>query len=428
VEEGHSSLHVTAAGQTHLGRRPLNEDAWSMAQGADHAHLWAERGRLYAVADGMGGHAAGEVASKLAIETLGREYYAGDDLSLPPTLRLQRAILAANQEVYEQSALQESQAGMGTTIVAAVVREDWLTIANVGDSRAYLVRGGEAQQLTRDHSWVAEQVASGTLSQEEAENHAYRHVVTRCLGHRPNVQVDLFEHALEPGDAILLCSDGLNNQVSDADIAHILSEHPPAEAANRLVTLAYESGGADNITAIVLQVSEPNGSLGRLEPIPATSAASSQTYAPPARRPRHRQRTVVLALLSAFIVVFGAGAVLQVASQREALKSWLQPLLGPLLAPLMAPLITTPTPGPAPAPTFAPAAVPTATRAPPTPTTVPTATRSPSATPTLAATATQTPRPTSIPTQTPRPTSIPTQTPPSPTRTPLPTSGPRLVL
>lgn len=421
MEEGHLSLHVTAAGQTHLGRRPLNEDAWSIAHGADSAHLWAERGRLYAVADGMGGHAAGEVASQLAIETLWREYYAGDDLPLPPTLRVQQAILAANQEVYEQSALQESQAGMGTTIVAAVVREDWLTIANVGDSRAYLVRGGEAQQLTHDHSWVAEQVASGALSQEEADNHAYRHVVTRCLGHRPNVQVDLFEHALEPGDAILLCSDGLNNQVSDADIAHILSEHPPAEAANRLVTLAYESGGADNITAIVLQISESTGSLGHLEPIPATSAASSEAYipssGPPARRPRHRQRTVVLALLSAFIVVFCAGAVLQVASQREALKSWLQPLLGPLLAPPMAPLITAPTPGPTPAPTLAPVAVPTATRAPPTPTTVPTATQMPSATPT----------PTATTTQAPRPTSTATQMPPSPTQTPLPTSGPRLV-
>jgi serine/threonine protein phosphatase PrpC len=417
VEEGHSSLHVTAAGQTHLGRRPLNEDAWSIAHGADSAHLWAERGKLYAVADGMGGHAAGEAASQLAIETLWREYYAGDDLPLPPTLRVQQAILAANQEVYEQSALQESQAGMGTTIVAAVVREDWLTIANVGDSRAYLVRGGEAQQLTRDHSWVAEQVASGTLSQEEADNHAYRHVVTRCLGHRPNVQVDLFEHVLEPGDAILLCSDGLNNQVSDADIAHILSEHPPAEAANRLVALAYESGGADNITAIVLQVSESTGSLAHLEPIPATSAASPEAYVPssgpPARRPRHRQRTVVLALISAFIVVFCVGAVLQVASQRDALKSWLQPLLGPLLAPL----ITAPTPGPTPAPTLAPAAVLTATRAPPTPTTVPTATQMPSATPTPTATATQAPRP----------TSTATQMPPSPTQTPLPTSGPRLV-
>jgi serine/threonine protein phosphatase PrpC len=262
LDHRYTSFHLTAAGCTDPGqRRTVNQDAWRIAGEAETAHLWAERGRFFAVADGMGGHAAGEIASQLAIDTMFDEYYGSNNAPLSPGIRMEKAILAANLKIYEQAALQETQAGMGTTIVAAVVRDNWLTIANVGDSRAYLVRDGEPLQITRDHSWVAEQVEVGALSEEEAQNHMYRSVVTRCLGHRSEVSVDIFDYALESGDVVLLCSDGLSNQVSAEEIAQILIEYPPDQATGELVDLANQYGGPDNITVIVLHLLEPPGDV-----------------------------------------------------------------------------------------------------------------------------------------------------------------------
>ncbi len=257
MEQGNTSLRHESAGQTHVGqRRKLNEDAWRIAGDADAPELWAQRGKLFAVADGMGGHAAGEVASRLAIDTLFSRYYASDPgpLSSPFSIRrqLEQAIAAANQAVYEQAAENRAQTGMGTTLVAAVLHGDWLTIANVGDSRAYIWHNGAAEQVTRDHSWVAEQVQAGILSEEEARVHIYRSVVTRCIGHQPDVQIDLFERLLDPGDMMLLCSDGLSNQVSANTIAEILSR-PPDQALEELIRQANDSGGPDNITAIIIQ-------------------------------------------------------------------------------------------------------------------------------------------------------------------------------
>jgi serine/threonine protein phosphatase PrpC len=191
----------------------------------------------------MGGHAAGEVASQLAIETLFAEYYGDTDYPMPPAMRLEQVILVANGRIHEQAASKMAQAGMGTTVVAAVVRDDWLIVGNVGDSRAYLVRDGESRQITRDHSWVAEQVAAGLLTEQEAQNHMYRSVVTRCLGHRPETTVDTFEHALEHGDVVLLCSDGLSNQVSEIEIAQIVTQGSPEQAVRDLVDLANRYGG-----------------------------------------------------------------------------------------------------------------------------------------------------------------------------------------
>jgi serine/threonine protein phosphatase PrpC len=246
---------LVAAGQTHPGRqRPLNEDAWQIAPEADTGHLWAARGQLFAVADGMGGHAAGEVASQVALDTLLGQYYSSDEMPLPPAIRLERAVLEANLDVYEQAVAVDTQAGMGTTLVAAVIHEDRLIVANVGDSRAYLVRDGEAIQITEDHSWVAEQVKLGVMTDEQAENHAYRNVVTRCLGHKPGIQVDIFEHRLRTGDVILLCSDGLSNQVPADEMARVVTGHTPDQSTDRLVDLANRAGGPDNITVVVVQV------------------------------------------------------------------------------------------------------------------------------------------------------------------------------
>jgi serine/threonine protein phosphatase PrpC len=249
------SPQLIVAGRTDPGqRRGLNEDAWRIADESELGSLIEERGQLFAVADGMGGHAAGEVASQLAIETLFAEYYGGDDAPMSPAMRLEQAILRANAQIYEQAGAKASQAGMGTTIVAAVARGEWVTVANVGDSRAYLIRDGAVQQLTNDHSWVAEQVTAGLLTEQQAQNHMYRNVVTRCLGHSPQIEVDTFEHVLEPGDAILLCSDGLSNQVSEDELGLVIAKETPYEAVVELVELANRYGGPDNITAVLLKL------------------------------------------------------------------------------------------------------------------------------------------------------------------------------
>jgi len=258
---------LDAAGLTHPGQvRPLNEDSWQVAGESETVRLWEQRGRLLIVADGMGGHAAGEIASRLAVETLYRQYYDEDDVPLPPAIRLERAVTEANLSVYEQAVTVDAQSGMGTTLVAAVVHEGRVLIANVGDSRAYLIRDGQATQITNDHSWVAEQVKLGTITEDQAQTHAYRNLVTRCLGHRPGMQVDIFEHRLRIGDVLLLCSDGLSNQVSDAELAAVLTEQAPAQAVQTLVDMANQTGGPDNITAVVAQVLDLPSRLADIEP------------------------------------------------------------------------------------------------------------------------------------------------------------------
>ena len=269
--------HVKAAGLTHPGQvRPLNEDSWQIAGESETGHLWESRGRLLIVADGMGGHAAGEIASRLAVDVLYQHYYDEDGVPIPPAIRLERAVTEANLSVYEQAVTVDAQSGMGTTLVAAVVHEGRVLIANVGDSRAYLIRHGEATQITNDHSWVAEQVKLGAITEEQAQTHAYRNLVTRCLGHRPGMQVDIFEHRLRTGDTLLLCSDGLSNQVSDSELAAVLSEQEPEPAVQALIDMANEKGGPDNITAVAARVldlpswlSEVESGTGRPESLAA---------------------------------------------------------------------------------------------------------------------------------------------------------------
>ena len=213
------------------------------------------KGRLYAVADGMGGHAAGEVASHKAMDVLFKHYY--EDMDIDLGRGLEQAFWAANAEIYAQAAANSEHSGMGTTLVAAVIQDDGLLIANVGDSRAYLIENGQARQLSQDHSWVSEQVEAGLLTEAEAQVHTYRNIITRSMGSRPDVDVDSFGETLEVGDALLLCSDGLSNEVQATEIARIVSEaEDSAEAAGLLIDLANERGGHDNTTAVVIRVVE----------------------------------------------------------------------------------------------------------------------------------------------------------------------------
>jgi protein phosphatase len=209
---------------------------------------------LFAVADGMGGHAGGEVAARTAIDTLYRGFARE-----PSVDGLVQAVHEANQAVWERSRADSSLRGMGTTliVVALVTTDDGdrLAVANVGDSRAYRLHRGELGQLTVDHSVAEELVARGELSESEAAVHPHRHILTRALGVDPDVEVDVFELVPEQGDCFLLCSDGLSNEVPPHEMSRVLADtRDPKKAAQALVRMANESGGNDNITAVVLHV------------------------------------------------------------------------------------------------------------------------------------------------------------------------------
>lgn len=208
------------------------------------------QGGLYAVADGMGGHAAGELASRLALETLASTYRQGR--GSPPD-RLIEAVQAANLAVL-QHAVGES-VGMGTTLIALVIDRGAALFAHVGDSRAYLLRGGELLRLTEDHSWVAEQIRLGVLTEEEARNHQWRSVVSNALGGEERARLELFGLSLKAGDRLLLCSDGLSGVVDEKDLLRLLSLNDTPQAVTRLlVDAANDRGGPDNITALVVDI------------------------------------------------------------------------------------------------------------------------------------------------------------------------------
>ncbi|AAF12054.1 PP2C family protein-serine/threonine phosphatase [Deinococcus radiodurans] len=208
------------------------------------------QGGLYAVADGMGGHAGGELASSLALDTLAQTYVQGR--SRPPA-RLIEAVQAANLAVVQRAV--GELVGMGTTLLAVAIDRGAALIAHVGDSRAYLLRGGELLRLTDDHSWVAEQVRMGMLTEAEARHHQWRSVVSNALGGEERVRLELFGLELQGGDRLLLCSDGLSGVVSEAELLSLLAQpQAPQDIAAQLIEAANDAGGPDNITAVVVDV------------------------------------------------------------------------------------------------------------------------------------------------------------------------------
>jgi serine/threonine protein phosphatase PrpC len=248
------ALDLAAAKLTDVGRkRPHNEDYVEYYVPPDPQQR-AHKGSIYLVADGMGGHQAGEVASQGAVDSVIAQYYGDPDPDVGASLV--RAIRAANKQIHSQAQADPSKSGMGTTLVAAVVLGSKVYVANVGDSRAYLINRTGITQITEDHSWVEEQVRAGLLTPEQARRHPQRNLVTRALGSKPAVEVDLFEGKIGAGDTILLCSDGLTGRVNDQEIATIVREHLPIEAARLLVDQANERGGNDNITVLIVRAQE----------------------------------------------------------------------------------------------------------------------------------------------------------------------------
>jgi PPM family protein phosphatase len=236
-------MRLVFAAATDVGRmRKNNEDSYLSAK------------PVAAVADGMGGHSAGEVASAIAIEELAALGNRGPwENETAATDDLKQAILRANRRIREMAASDRKLNGMGTTLVALLEDGDMVHVANVGDSRGYLLRQGELSQVTVDHSLVQELVDDGRLSPEDAERHPQRSVITRALGIDPEVEFDLFTYKLQVGDRLLLCSDGLSDVVEPTQIRNVLLRVRSAQkAARQLVTVANEQGGPDNITVIVV--------------------------------------------------------------------------------------------------------------------------------------------------------------------------------
>lgn len=265
-----SRRHEWYAGASDVGLvRPGNEDAFLMEP------------PLFAVADGLGGHRAGEVASTVAVETLFAHAPKHADAK-----GLARAVRAANAAVIEAAEQGRGREGMGTTLTAAMVEGTRIALAHVGDSRAYLLARGELVQLTEDHSLVADMVRSGTLSTEAARVHPNRSVITRALGSDPNMVADALEVDASPGDRLLLCTDGLTGMVEDAAIAEVLRTAPsPKAAVARLVAAANDAGGHDNITVVVVDVIGADG-LRNGRTGAATRGASAAEEREPARSPR----------------------------------------------------------------------------------------------------------------------------------------------
>jgi len=258
-------LHIESGARTDLGRvRKNNEDCYAV-----DAAL-----QLYVLSDGMGGEAHGEVASDLAVQTVLTHCVQSENSRTTPifgesspdvserTNRLASAIHLANRKVFEAAASNPEQSGMGATIVAAWIDAQKLSLAHVGDSRAYLLRAGTMQQLTADHSLVAEKVRVGILTPQEADASEMQSVLTRAVGTNGTVQVDTDEQILLVGDNILLCSDGLTRMVTDPEIAStLLTSTSAQEAADRLVDLANDNGGVDNVSVIVLRASEKKAGM-----------------------------------------------------------------------------------------------------------------------------------------------------------------------
>lgn len=232
-------------GLTDAGRvREHNEDAiaWDTEQG------WA------VLADGMGGHNAGEVASAIAVEVISEQFKATG--TAEPVTMLQAAVEQANSAIYQQATSQTRLHTMGTTVVAIRLDGQILHCAHVGDSRLYRLRGGELQQLTRDHSLVQELVEEGMINAEQARNSEQKNVITRALGLEAGIEVEMSEETMCSEDCYLLCSDGLSDRLRDEEIAALLVGEALPEVARSLIDAANERGGEDNISVIVLQVWE----------------------------------------------------------------------------------------------------------------------------------------------------------------------------
>jgi serine/threonine protein phosphatase PrpC len=295
-------IRFEVTGATDVGlHRDHNEDALGLLPEV-YQPAAAQRGHLFAVADGMGGGAKGEVASRLAIEALFAAYY-GSAPELPPQAALQAAFAAANEAVHREG--QHLQFGMmGTTLVACLLVEDAVLVTNVGDSRAYLLRDRAIYQLSEDHSLVAEQVRAGVLTPDQARRSAQRNIITRAIGHQPTVQGDQYQVApLRAGDVLLLCSDGLHSLVDDEELLRIGLQADLTRAAAEYIAAANARGGYDNITCLLVRILAVEPRAAAEAPTLRSSASLRPSGEPPTQRLWAVSRPLGLVLLVAGLVL-----------------------------------------------------------------------------------------------------------------------------
>ncbi|MEC1256736.1 protein-serine/threonine phosphatase PrpC [Bacillus subtilis] len=231
--------------------RQHNEDDAGIFKGKDEFILAV-------VADGMGGHLAGDVASKMAVKAMGEKWNEAETIPTAPSeceKWLIEQILSVNSKIYDHAQAHEECQGMGTTIVCALFTGKTVSVAHIGDSRCYLLQDGDFVQVTEDHSLVNELVRTGEISREDAEHHPRKNVLAKALGTDQSVSIDTRSFDIEPGDKLLLCSDGLTNKVEGTELKDILqSDSAPQEKVNLLVDKANQNGGEDNITAVLLEL------------------------------------------------------------------------------------------------------------------------------------------------------------------------------
>ena len=247
-------MRITSCGITDVGlKRGHNEDNY----------LINEELNLFVVADGMGGHAGGEYASAIAVNTVeeivssmavGGEADPDADPVEITRQKLSHAVRLSGRRIFEKAREQPEYHGMGTTVVVVLVEGGNAFVAHVGDSRVYLLRDGQIEQVTEDHSLIAEKIRHGLITPEEAKNHRMRNVITRSLGYQEDVEVDLQVRAVRRGDQYLLCSDGLSGHVEDEEMASLMAEQSPQNAARKLIVLACDRGGDDNITTVIARI------------------------------------------------------------------------------------------------------------------------------------------------------------------------------
>jgi protein phosphatase len=262
------TVSLTVAALTDPGvQRENNEDYYyTVTQDTLAPELAAQKGYLYFVADGVGGHQGGEVASQMTAQIVSQYYYQDPNPDVGASL--QNAVAEANRQIYHQGISTPEQYGMGTTFSGVVIRGDQAFVANVGDSRTYLIRGGQIQQLSTDHTWVQDRVRAGVLTPQEAAKHPQKNVITRSLGGELQVNVDVFPfQPVAQGDVFLMCSDGLTDLVSDQEIAAVVTQNRDLDqAARQLVDMAKQRGAPDNVTVVIVCVGRHRAVAGARRP------------------------------------------------------------------------------------------------------------------------------------------------------------------
>ena len=311
VRDENMTLYKKIALLTNKGRKKAYNEDFTDFYEPDDPHVLGKSGSIYIVADGVGRSSRGDLASRYAVKSLMYEYYRNPETKI--TSRLEKFITQAGNEINKHAEESDNYRRMATTLVAAVIQGDSLTVANVGDSRAYLLRDGKIQQLSEDHSLVEEMVRNGTLTPEEAKKSSLKNQITRSLGGERDVKVDVFQNiSLKPGDRVLLCSDGLTRYASDEDLVKFMGKGFPDQIVKRMINYANLKGGVDNISALMVEIGEPLenmapvGTIKALPPAVSWKSLEEQLIEPVGAAPgreENRKKVLISALSGAVVLV-----------------------------------------------------------------------------------------------------------------------------